>query len=165
MYAVNSKAKGVEALRKLPSRLPWRGRYLSPGYMLYLLTEVLDPVPVHLRASTPLFRNPATGEALTVSGVRAALRLVMEAAGLDGSWYGAHSLRIGGATALAFRGAPDRVIKAAGIWSSDAFLRYLRETGDDVLRHVSMICDADVDDLATTDYLGVDAQLDDEDYE
>ena len=166
VWAVNSKAKGVEALRKLPSRVPWSGRYLSPGHMLWLLCAVLDPVPESEKATTPLFRDPATGKALTVKAVRADVRLVMDAAGLDGSKYGAHSMRIGGATALASEGAPVDVIKASGIWSSDAYLRYLRETGNDTLRYVSMICDADVNDLDTADFLDLEADaLDDEDFE
>ena len=101
VMAVNSKARGVEALRKLPFRLPFRGRFLSPGYMLWFLTEVLDPVPEAERASTPLFRHPKSNEAITVTEVRNELRRAMTAVGLDASWYGAHSLRIGAATALA----------------------------------------------------------------
>ena len=89
----------------------------------------------------------------------------MTAVGLDASWYGAHSLRIGAATALDFGGAPEQVIKACGTWSSDAYLRYLRESSSAVLQHADLICGGDVDDLATTDYLDLDAEPDDEDYE
>ena len=165
VFAVNSKAKGVEALRKLPFRLPFHGRFLSPGYMLWYLTEVLDPVPEAERASTPLFRHPRSNEAITVTEVRNELRRAMTAVGLDASWYGAHSLRIGAATALDFGGAPEQVIKACGTWSSDAYLRYLRESSSAVLQHADLICGGDVDDLATTDYLDLDAEPDDEDYE
>ena len=166
LMAVNSKAKGVEALRKLPFRLPMTGRYLSPGQLLHLLTEVVDPVPLSERATTPLFRDPNTGCALRVAHIRSELRRAMYAIGLDGTLYGAHSLRIGGATALAFEGAEENIIKAAGVWSSDAYLRYLRETGDRVLRNVSLICDAEVDDLATNDFLDLESGiLEDEDFE
>ena len=163
--AVNSKAKGVEAFRKLPFRLPFSGRYLSPGYMLWYLTEVIDPVPVDQRATTPLFRHPTSGDAIKVSEVRTELRRAMAAVGLDASLYGAHSLRIGAATALQCGGASDNVIKACGTWTSEAYLRYLRETSDAVLNDAALICDGDVDDLATTDYLDLDAEPDEEDYE
>ena len=163
--AVNSKAKGVEALRKLPFRLPYTGRFLSPGYMLWYLTEVLDPIPVEERASTPLFRHPSSGKAITVAEVRSELRRAMAAVGLDSTWYGAHSLRIGAATALDCGGASEDTIQAAGTWSSAAYLRYLRETSGAVLSNAALICDGDVDDLATTDYLDLDAELDDDDYE
>lgn len=38
-----------------------------------------------------------------------------------------HSLRAGGATALALAGASPEIIKATGRWSSDAFERYIRK--------------------------------------
>ena len=155
----------MEAFRKLPFRLPFSGRYLSPGYMLWYLTEVIDPVPVDQRATTPLFRHPTSGDAIKVSEVRTELRRAMAAVGLDASWYGAHSLRIGAATALQCGGASDNVIKACGTWTSEAYLRYLRETSDAVLNDAALICDGDVDDLATTDYLDLDAEPDEEDYE
>ena len=34
-----------------------------------------------------------------------------------------------------------------------------------MLQHADLICGGDVDDLATTDYLDLDAEPDDEDYE
>ena len=58
VMAVNSKARGVEALRKLPFRLPFRGRFLSPGYMLWFLTEVLDPVPGGRTSIHPSLQTP-----------------------------------------------------------------------------------------------------------
>ena len=60
--------------------------------------------------------------------------------------YGAHSLRIGGATALAYSGAPEHVIKALGRWRSDAYLRYLRECREEMNFYAHCITDADVDD-------------------
>ena len=95
IMCINCKAKGVEARRKLPRFLPMDGDFLSPGRMLYWLTEVFDPVPEHLRASTPLFRT-AEGLPFSMAGVRSGVRRVMDAAGRDGSVYGVHSLRIGG---------------------------------------------------------------------
>jgi len=62
---VNSKARGIEARRKLPVVLPMRGEYLSPGHMLWTLDRVTDPVPSSARNTTPLFRDPATNKILT----------------------------------------------------------------------------------------------------
>lgn len=164
--AVNCKARGVEAKRKLPRYLPMDGEFLSPGRMLWHLMFVVDPVPPDQLASTPLFRDPLSGKALSIDTMRSDVRLVMDAVGRDGSCYGAHSCRIGGATAMNFEHAPPETIKAAGVWSSDAYLAYLRSCGQDVLSVARAICSSRVDDLAT-DFLDVDAadQLDDEDFE
>ena len=163
LMAINCKAKGVEAKRKLPRYLPMRGKYLSPGDLLYYLTEVVDYVPPESRTSTPLFRDPATNKILSIETMRADVRRCMSAAGRDGSLYGAHSCRIGGATAMNFEHAPAETIKAAGAWSSDAYLAYLRACGKDVLSIGQAICSSDVDDLAT-DYLDVDQVVDDDDF-
>ena len=162
---VNSKARGIEARRKVPVVLPMHGTYLSPGYRLWLLDRSIDPVPDTLRAITPLFRDPATNTILTVDGLRASLRAILSNIGRDGSTYGAHSLRIGGATAMAFCQASAEVIKDVGRWNSDAYLRYIRECRGDYMSYMTRICSADVDDMEA-DHLDLDAHdLDDSDYE
>ena len=162
---VNSKARGIEARRKVPVVLPMHGTYLSPGYRLWLLDRSIDPVPDTLRAITPLFRDPATNTILTVDGLRASLRAILSNIGRDGSTYGAHSLRIGGATAMAFCHASAEVIKDVGRWNSDAYLRYIRECRGDYMSYMTRICSADVDDMEA-DHLDLDAHdLDDSDYE
>ena len=130
--AISCKARGVEARRKLPRFLPMDGVFLGPGRMLLLLTSQMDPVPEHQAASTPLFRD-ANGKPFRMDYVRTRLRRVMNAAGRDGSKYGVHSLRIGGGTAMNYQHAPRATIKAAGVWSSDAYMAYLRACGKDVL--------------------------------
>jgi hypothetical protein len=161
---VNSKARGIEARRKVPVTLPMQGNYLSPGYRLWLLDRSIDPVPDALRATTPLFRDPATNTILTVDGLRASLRAILSNIGRDGSTYGAHSLRIGGATAMAFCQASAEVIKDVGRWNSDAYLRYIRECRGDYMSYMTRICSADVDDMEA-DHLDLDAHdLDDSDY-
>lgn len=150
--SVNCKARGVEARRKLERHLPARGSFLSPGWLLYLLTEVVDPVPHHLRATTPLFRDPrhaadpVTRGIFTVARVRAVVRSVMTAAGKDGTAYGAHSLRIGGATARAYLDEPVSDTKAVGCWTSEAYLLYLRERRSALMRVSIAVCSAVVDD-------------------
>ena len=44
--------------------------------------------------------------------------------GGDPTFFGAHSLRIGGATAALAAGVPALVIKAMGCWGSDVFETY-----------------------------------------
>jgi len=161
---VNSKARGIEARRKLPVVLPMRGEYLSPGHMLWTLDRVTDPVPSSARNTTPLFRDPATNKILTVDGLRSSLRSILSNIGRDGSAYGAHSLRIGGATAMAFCQASAEVIKDVGRWNSDAYLRYIRECRGEHMSYMTRICSADVDDMEA-DHLDLDARdLDDSDY-
>ena len=153
MQTVNCKARGVEARRKLPRHLPARGSYLSPGVLLWLLTEVVDPVPSSQRSTTPLFRDPSRADdpvtrgIITTDQLRSVVRLVMSAAGKDGSAYGAHSLRIGGATARAFLGEDVMDTKAVGTWSSDAYKRYLRERKAQMLSVSRGVCSAVVDDF------------------
>jgi hypothetical protein len=156
LWIINSKARGAERLRKLPVHLPMRGKYLSPGLALYHLVHVVDPVPAHAAASTPLFRDPSTNRVLTVAGIRGELRACMAAIGRDASMYGAHSLRIGGATALAWLRVPGEMIQAAGRWHSDAYLRYLRDTRVQALQHLTAVAGADTDDFEA-DYVAIDA--------
>jgi hypothetical protein len=47
-----------------------------------------------------------------------------------------HSFRIGGTTELLRRGVPPEVVKMAGRWSSDSFLRYWRKPEDILPRHI-----------------------------
>lgn len=162
VMAINCKARGVEARRKLPRYLPMTGRYLSPGDMIWHLVTVADPVPESAAATTPLFRDPLTNGMISTSQMREDVRSVMTAAGRDGSKYGAHSCRIGGGTAMDFEHAPPETIKAAGAWNSEAYLAYVRACGQDVLSAAQAICSSDVDDLAT-DFIDIDADLDEGD--
>ena len=155
IHIVNIKARGGNRYQRLPVRLPMSGRYLSPGWALWYLIRVADPVAPSLAASTPLFRNPGTGEVLTVAYIRGRLRDCMRAIGRDPSLYGAHSLRIGGATAMAWLRAPGPAIQAAGRWRSDAYLCYIRECREQALHFVQEIANADTDDFQS-DYVEID---------
>ena len=134
-------------MRKLVIRVPMGGSFLSPGYALWDLINVIDPVPADQLKTTPLFRNPLNGQALTVTQIREELRRIMYLIGRDGSQYGAHSLRIGGATALAFMRVPPDQIKAHGRWKSDAYERYVRERASQYMGYANGICSAEVDDF------------------
>ena len=52
----------------------------------------------------------------------------MAACGLDPARFGAHSLRIGGATAALAAGLSPAAIRAAGRWGSDIWAVYTRNT-------------------------------------
>jgi hypothetical protein len=62
-----------------------------------------------------------------------------------------HSLRIGGASALANRGVPDYMIQRLGRWKSLAFLDYLRMSVEGFARAMSVI--TDVTSLTISDVL------------
>ena len=144
-----------QRMDKIPKYLPAAGQFLAPARALYHLVNVIDPVAPVAAAATPLFRNPRTGSILFVDEVRSRLRRCMSAIGLDGSTYGAHSLRIGGATALAWWRAGPSVIQDLGHWRSDAYLRYVRSRRSEVDQWTQRIASADTDDFET-DYVAVD---------
>ena len=78
-----------------------------------------------IAAEAPLFCWP-NGSGITVAELRVEVRAVMEAAGLDSSLFGAHSLRIGGATAALAAGVQPALIRLMGRWSSDVYEIYTR---------------------------------------
>ena len=102
------------------------GKYVNAYKALRRMVRV-DPVPESERASTPLFRRP-DGSAITVSDVRTLVKRAMAACGLDPARFGAHSLRIGGATAALAAGLSPAAIRAAGRWGSDIWAVYTRNT-------------------------------------
>jgi hypothetical protein len=87
--------------------------------------EALQPCHGAARSRTPLFARG--GKPLTVEQLRLAARRVWRQAGQSGK-VGAHSMRIGGATDLADRGASQALIQAKGRWASDIFQIYARMT-------------------------------------
>ena len=119
-------AKSDKHLRgkAVPIILKEGGSLLDPVRELYKMVRA-DYVPREQRASTPLFRWPS-GAAFRVSEVRYVVRNVMVAIGLDGSLFGAHSLRIGGATAALASGMDPSLIRMMGRWSSDIYEIYCR---------------------------------------
>ena len=110
------QGKSVEVL------LVGGGRFLDPVRALRRLF-VEDPVPRQHWATTPLFRDEC-GAAFTTAKVRGVVKWLVEVEGGDSRLYGAHSLRIGGATAALAAGVPALVIKAMGRWGSDIYEVY-----------------------------------------
>ena len=95
---------------------------------------------------TPAFRDPSTGLAITTEQFMRVLRSILAQIGLSPMLFGTHSLRIGSATALFVRGGDELTIKTMGVWSSDAFLKYIRSNLVRVLQLGSRGCSANVTD-------------------
>ena len=98
----------------------------------------LDPVPLDQQASTPLFRD-ARGAAFSRSGISGVVKKLMAQLGLDPAHFGAHSLRIGGATAALAAGVSPAVIRITGRWKSDVWMTYARLTKQSALRVAEVI--------------------------
>ena len=81
---------------------------------------------------------------ITVDQVYRMVRSVMRAAGCDERRYGAHSLRIGGATAALAAGVPPSLIRMMGRWSSDIYEIYCRMSIEAALSVGKAICSATV---------------------
>ena len=91
----------------------------------------------------PLFCWPS-GECITVTQVRECVRLVMRAAGRPPELFGAHSLRIGGASAALAAGVPPTLIRLLGRWSSDVYEIYCRMSEEAALRAGAALASASV---------------------
>ena len=128
-------AKKGPGTPKVPLLLGGGGTLLDPVKALRRLFAD-DPVPESQAARTPLFRS--RNAPLTVAGVRDTVKLLMKALGLDASKFGAHSLRIGGATAGLAANLSAAALRAAGRWSSDVYVLYTRASRE-ANRHISRI--------------------------
>ena len=103
------------------------------GTLLDAVREVIeylqmDPVAEEDEASTPLFRH-GDGSAFSREDVAAMVKRLMQGIGLDPTFFGAHSLRIGGATAALAAGIAPSLIRVMGRWSSDIYRIYCRLSG------------------------------------
>ena len=121
------------------------GSHLDPVAALEELFRV-DAVPREEWASTPLFRE-ADGNAFTTRRVRAVVRGLMECGGEPPLEFGAHSLRIGGATAALAAGVPPHYIKAMGRWCSEIYEIYCRVSDAAVVRFGTAIASMDYEDF------------------
>ena len=92
----------------------------------------------------PLFCT-SDGAAVTVDMVRDEVKALMQSIGLDPGLYGAHSLRIGGATAALAAGVPPALIRLMGRWSSDVYEVYCRLSSQAALRVGGSIAAAEVE--------------------
>ena len=104
------------------------GEYIDAVAEMRNLFRV-DPVARADAASTPLFRVGNTAgerKPLTTTHVRSWVKALMVSVGENPEQFGAHSLRIGGATALFAAGAEPTIIRTMGRWSSDIYRLYVR---------------------------------------
>jgi hypothetical protein len=76
-------------------------------------------------ADAPFF-STADGWELFYSMLNEACKDIARASGFNPSQFSSHSLRIGGASALAAAGVADSIIQIMGRWKSLAFLMYIR---------------------------------------
>ena len=75
----------------------------------------------------PLFcHTERPWQGFTVREVRDEVKRIMALIGRNPALYGAHSLRIGGATAALAAGVPPQLIRLMGRWSSDVYEIYCR---------------------------------------
>lgn len=131
-------AKAAPGMGKwVPLELCGGGTLLDPVAALERLFA-LDYVPPERLATTPLFRR-GSGEAFKVREVRGMVRMLMGSLGLDASKFGAHSLRIGGATACLAADMSPATIRAAGRWASDVFILYTRANRQSARRVATVI--------------------------
>ena len=108
-----------------------------------------DPVPAEMEATTPLFRR-AHGTAVTMGELRWKIKALMEGIGLDPRRFGAHSLRIGGATAALAAGLSPAQIRAAGRWGSDVYQIYTRMSPQAAFNLAPAIGSSDFQDVERT---------------
>ena len=115
--------KGPEEGKTTPLILGGGGKFFDPVRELRrLFTD--DPVPREQWASTPLFRVGLAP--MRVAWVRDVVKALMGAVGCEPARFGAHSLRIGGATAAYAAGVPPATIRLMGRWSSEIYMIYTR---------------------------------------
>jgi hypothetical protein len=125
----------VLMIRPVKNRKILRGKHvelvLAPGGTLVDAVEELialfddDGVQKADWATTPLFRNE-DGSPIRTSQLRGMVKYLMGCLGLSEALFGAHSLRIGGATAALQAGVSPSLIRLLGRWSSDVYEIYTR---------------------------------------
>ena len=126
MYAVLTMRVGKTGTHKEREVIIGSGGSMVDALQALIDMERADPIADPLeRARTPLFRR-ADGSAITVGQLRRVIKTLMERLGLDPRRFGAHSLRIGGATAALAAGLSPAAIRAAGRWGSDVYTIYTR---------------------------------------
>ena len=120
--------KSAGMRKTFPVVLRGGGSFLDPVRELYDLWR-LDPVkPGEVASEVPLFRDTVSGKAFRVAEVRQVVKWLMHAIGADPDRFGAHSFRIGGATAALAAGVSPAQIRLLGRWASDVAELYTRAT-------------------------------------
>ena len=123
------------------------GNFIDAVWEMNNLLRV-DPIPASRMAKTPMFRDPATNDALRSGAMRRLTRVLMASIGEAPSQFGLHSYRIGGATALFAAGATPLTIRMMGRWSSDCYRLYVRACYEQTLEWTAKCGSTKVHDLA-----------------
>ena len=108
-----------------------------------LLRAAWDLAP-DARLSAPLLQAGPTGDPLTYRELLGFIKATLPLLGFPAALFGTHSLRIGGATQMALSGYSAAQIQAAGRWSSDCYLVYIR-LGDAFFRSLASALSASAD--------------------
>ena len=87
------------------------------------------------------------GQSISIAYLRDMVKEMMRLVGRDPTRYGAHSLRIGGATAALAAGVPPSLIRLMGRWSSDVYEIYCRMSEQSALGVGTAISAAMVTDV------------------
>ena len=136
--------KGPSQRKNVPLLIAEGGTLLDPVKLMRHMIE-LDPVPKSEEEFTPLFRR--MGRAIKVRETRSMVQKLMSRLGLDPKRFGAHSLRIGGATAALAAGMSPAAIRAAGRWSSDVYRIYCRLSRESAASVAATIGSTSFEDL------------------
>ena len=121
-----AKSAASFAGKSIPVFLVGGGCYIDPVVELERMFAQ-RPVAPEALFSTPLFAD-VSGNAFTRAQVSKMVKALMSGLGQDPARFGAHSLRIGGATAALAAGVDPAVIRITGRWSSDIWMIYARLT-------------------------------------
>ena len=108
-----------------------------------LLRGAWDLAP-DARLSAPLLQAGPSGDPLTYRELLGFIKATLPLLGFPAALFGTHSLRIGGATQMALSGYSAAQIQAAGRWSSDCYLVYIR-LGDAFFRSLASALSASAD--------------------
>lgn len=102
---------------------------LDPVRRLRILLDALAVRRPGLGPEDAVFIHPSTGRYVTAHEINHVLKLAVRRSGHDPDLYASHSLRIGGATAMAAAGRSTEEIMIAGRWkSTSSFMMYIRHT-------------------------------------
>ena len=138
------KRKDLQILRGKHATVVISGGGLMFDAVRELAAWLLERREKGISEDAPLFCW-SNGDGITVAQLRGMVKALMESIGLDPSKYGAHSLRIGGATAALAAGVSPQLIRLMGRWSSDIYEIYCRMSLQAALGVGLAITSAEVD--------------------
>ena len=118
----------------------------------------LSPVSTEEAARTPLFAD-AHGRAFTRAQVSTMVKRLMAGIGLDPARFGAHSLRIGGATAALSANVHPEHIRLMGRWASDAAELYERLTRQSLESLTALVGSTRFDDIESETFRSEDLEI------